>query len=138
MNSCEVNLIMKIIKENADNQYEDFTAACQNNPTYKKAAEICSKYGYRVARDCYVEVYPSGKEYVNFGIMHPGSDSDLPEVYYYGYGNRADFRIQTTSVGSLLVDAHSKWIEAQVAANKMVKDLEQLDLTTLYRLERNE
>ena len=135
---------MEILKESfndelntvveSDDEYEKFSQNCHCNATYKKAQAIAEKYGYRIARDCYVEVTESGKKYINFAVMNPDSSTYRPVINYSGYGNNKTFSIQTTAVGSLSVDEHSQYIADITAANKMVRELEQLDLSTLYTI----
>lgn len=119
--------------------YERFKAACQSNTTYKAAAAICKKYGYRLVPCCYVETLASGAPSITFGIVPPPSSSYLPEIFYYGFGFNGvkTFRIQTSSYGSLELDEHQKWLDAQIGAHKMVAELAALDLTTLYKVEES-
>lgn len=130
---------MKIKKvESVDDQaYEAFKDACQANETYKAVAAICSKYGYKPNAICCVEVRDGGKLDVDFGVVPSPTNRYLPEVYYLEYGKDKSFKIQTSSFGSLDLEEHKKWMESQVYAHKLVEELSQLDLTTLYRYESN-
>lgn len=114
--------------ESSDDSYEQFLRDCQSNATYKKAVSIAKKYGYTVAPLCYVETY-GRKKVVNFSFIYDRSEY-RPEIRYSSKSGR--FEIQTTAYGSLSIEEHDKFVEAVVNANKMVKKLSKLDLTTLY------
>jgi hypothetical protein len=112
--------------ESADD-YADFKKAAQANPTYKKAAGICKKYGFDLAELAYVS--PGG--YVNFRVI---SDSKKfqPDIYYgSSFGGKAKFEIQTVSFGALDLKEYPKFLEACENAYKMVQELNKLDLSTL-------
>ena len=65
-------------------------------------------------------------------------DSYSPEIYYgSSFGKEPAFSIQTTAYGSMNIKEHDKFVEAVVSANKMVKELSKLDLTTLYEYKRD-
>lgn len=115
----------------SDDRYQNFIKACQSNATYKKAQAIAKKYGYSLSPLCYVETFGS-KKHVNIGFENQ-REGYKPEIYYgSSFGKPQEFEIQTTSYGSLSIAEHDKFIEAVTNANKMVKELSKLDLTTLY------
>lgn len=113
---------------------DDFTSSCQRNKVYIKAKKICEKYGYQILPECYVTVGASGKETIHFGIFPPDHDSALPIIYCKECEGKQHFKIQTKYEGALSISSHTKYLEAATAANKMVKELQQLDFKNLYRV----
>ena len=112
----------------------DFTSSCQSNKVYIKAKKICEKYGYQIIPECYVKVEASGKETIHFGIFPPDHDSILPIIYCSECEGKQNFKIQTRSEGALSISSHTKYLEAAIAANKMVQELQQLDFKNLYKV----
>ena len=117
-------------------EYEMFIKNCQNNPTYKKACAIAKKYGYDVAELCYVEKIGNTKK-VYFGFNYD-TNKYKPEITYNTLGNNQGFMVQTSSYGKLDIKEHTKFLEEITNANKMVKELSKLDLTTLYEYSEEE
>lgn len=122
--------MIKAGRLNESSDYQNLKEDCRNNPTYKKCAAICKKYGYELTPLCYVEEGKTGKKYINFGIMMPGRDSYLPEISY----SRNRFLIQTTAYGSLELNEYTNFIKAATAAQKMVEELSKIDLTKLHTI----
>lgn len=119
--------------------FEDFKKKCQANPTYKKAAAIAKKYGYRIADACYVDVAKNGNKFISFNVAAVDRRSYHPEIYYNAkYGNNYEFEIQTTAYGSMDLEEHTKFIKGVTDAHNMVAELSELDLTTLYETPMDE
>lgn len=120
------------MNESSDNDYQEFKKKCQANPTYKKAAAIAKKYGYRIADACYVDVAKNGNKFISFNVAAVDRRSYHPEIYYNAkYGNNYEFEIQTTAYGSMVLEEHTKFIKGVTDAHNMVAELSKLDLTTL-------
>lgn len=109
----------------------------QNNETYKKAKAIAEKYGYEIQKACYVSVYPDGTKYINFGVDENSDDRFSPAVYFDNFFEHPTFAIQTVSYGFLEVNKYAYFIERVTAAYNMVKELDKLDLYTLYQYEED-
>ena len=108
------------------NGYADFKKAAQANPTYKKAAEICKKYGFDLAEICYVS-----NGCIVFKVISDKKKFQ-PEIYYSSsFGSEYKFEIQTTAYGSLDLKEYPKFLDACNSAYKMCLELDKLDLTTL-------
>lgn len=110
----------------AVDDYADFKKAAQANPTYKKAAGICKKYGFDLAELCYVR-----DGYIEFRVISDRKKFQ-PEIYYSSsFGSKPKFEIQTIAYGSLDLKEYSKFLDACNSAYKMCQELDKLDLTTL-------
>ena len=127
------------MNESSDNDYQEFKKKCQANPTYKKAAAIAKKYGYRIADACYVDVAKNGNKFISFNVAAVDRRSYHPEIYCSAaYGNDYEFKIQTTAYGTMTLDEHTEFIKGVTDAHNMVAELSELDLTTLYKIPMDE
>lgn len=126
----------KVNEADENKSYEEFIKKCQDNPTWQKVNNICNKYGYHLSPLSYVEVYPSGKEKISLNIISNEENRYNPEIFYSSkFGQDPVFAIKTSSYGSLVLEEHAKFIEAVTNAHNMIKEIEKIDLTTLYKTE---
>lgn len=137
MNKLEESLNEDESEEESENKdYKEFISKCMENPTWKKIDAICNKYHYRLAPASYVEVYPSGKKYIRINIYPDRSDRYAPDIYfgYDGFGPNVlpEFKIQTSSFGSMSLGEHDKYLAAVTSANNMIREIQDIDLYTLY------
>lgn len=121
-------LNMKILKNEAASNRQEFVTRTHNNPTYKKMKSICDKYGYELCRAYWANY---GDAVVN--IRPCGDGKYAPEVYAptERYGSTSSWEIETVSYGSLSIDEFDEFQEANDRAYHMVKELSNIDLTTL-------
>lgn len=117
----------------AESDNNDFKQEVKNNPINKKIKQIANKYGY-VAKETYLTSYG--------GIqcsIYPKDHSDYhPDVYIDRYfdedkAGKIDFRIQTTSYGSISVSDYSEYLKACEDAYNMLSEIEKLDLNKLVK-----
>ena len=126
----------KVNEADENESYEEFIKKCQDNSTWQRVNNICNKYGYNLAPLSYVEVYPSGKEKISLNIISNRENRYNPEIFYNSkFGQDPVFEIQTISYGSLVLEEHAKFIEAVTNAHNMIKEIEKIDFTTLYKTE---
>lgn len=117
---------MKILKNESLSDRQEFVKRAYSNSTYNKMKSICDKYGYELGLaywanydDAVVHIRPRGEYY--------------PEVYppETWMDKKEPWKIMTTSYGSLSIDEFEKFNEANNRAYNMVKELSNIDLTTL-------
>lgn len=120
---------MKILKSEAASNGQKFVTRVHNNPTYKKMKSICDKYGYELGLAYWANY---GDAVVNIR-PRPGDDEYAPEVYppRRGWGRKTSWEIQTSSYGSLSIDEFEKFQKANDRVYHMVKELSNIDITTL-------
>ena len=128
--SNEVDALIKTLSsrrlnEATSNEVE-FINAVQANPTYKKAAAICKKYGYQIARSCYVR---SG--YIVFNVLEDRKKMQPSIQYDPLFGGSTKFKIATISYGSLNLEEYSQFLDSCNSAYKMCQELSKLDLSQL-------
>lgn len=115
---------------------EEFKQEIKNNSVNKKIKQIADKYGY-VAKETFLYWYGgihcsiSPKDYNDF---HPevtiSSDLDDDSV--------VEYRIQTTSYGSLSLDDYKEFLKCCDDAYNMMKEISELDLTKLAKEVKSE
>lgn len=117
----------RILHQEAADERKEFVHRVYNNPNYKKMKAICDKYGYELGiaywtnyDEAYINIYPREGEY-------------LPEVYppQVWMSKKEPWKVMTTSYGSLSIDEFEKFINSNKRASEMIKELSQIDLTTL-------
>lgn len=119
--------------------------AMRENATFKEMAKICEKYGYELNRAFLRKLGSINQKVVEIGIKEKeGKDicNFTPRVYYsneFILDSNIDeyfFEIQTTSYGALKKEEYKEFLQAQQNAIQLVEELEKLDLSTLYTIER--
>lgn len=119
---------MKVLEDNNNvTARKEFIKRAYNNNTYKKMKSIGNKYGYDIGLAYYAS-------YDDFSINISRGDNRgrfLPEVYPPSLYYKEDWKVQTTSYGSLSFDEFEEFIKQQQNAFSMIKELKKLDLTTL-------
>ncbi len=121
--------------ESADNN--DFKQAVKNNPINKKIKQIADKYGY-VAKETFLTSYGG----IQCSIYPKAHNDYHPDVYidkYYDVDDsgKIDFRIQTTSYGSISVSDYSEFLKACEDAYNMLSEIKKLDLSKLTKAPKN-
>lgn len=122
----------KSLQEDASDRRSEM----QSNPTYKKMADICKKYGYDL-RSAFIGSHNS----VIIEITSDRSNRYLPDIYFDGvsFGEvKNEFRVQTTSYGALDIEEHMQFVSAVTNAHNMVVELGKTDFDSLYRLEKRD
>lgn len=109
------------------NDHEKFLQNCQTNQTYKKAKKIVEKYGYKLSPGAHINEY---KRIEDFIIINDKTNYK-PDIYCDGSGK---FSFQTIAYGKLSFDHYQKFVEASTNAYNMCKELNKLDLYTLYQI----
>lgn len=106
--------------------------AQDNNGRYERDIYVIGNY--QVIRD--LSIYESGKTHERFGI-NPNREMDyIPEIYFnysiFGDDNEREFKIQTTSYGSLsavdiqkVIDGYNEAVEVvNILTDKFLKQEE--------------
>ena len=119
---------MKILKLESNSDRQEFVKRAYNNSTYKKMKAICEKYGYTIGL-----AYWANYDDAFINIRPHGDNEYAPEVYppQVWIGKKEPWKIMTTSYGSLSIDDFEKFNEANNRAYNMIKELSNIDLTTL-------
>lgn len=126
------------INEAEKSDIESIKKDMQSNSTYKKAKSIVEKYGYEIDPYCFVDVR-KGNKFIKFNVE--GNERFDPEIHFQrkSWGEDGyEFKIQTTSYGSLTIEEYATFLVRVTAAYNMVKELDKLDLFTLYEYQREE
>lgn len=114
-----------------DTNKQDFIKKSRENATYKKMEKLASSHGYKLGLAYWaswdgtvINLNPESGSYFS---------EYLPEIYPPDYtsSNDTDWRIQTTSYGSLDSVEFEKFIQANDNAYKLVESLSKIDLKTL-------
>ena len=122
---------MKILNLKESNAKSDFIKKSRENATYKKMEKLASSHGYKLGLAYWASWDGT--------VIHLNPESGsyfseyLPEIYPPDYtsSNGTDWRIQTTSYGSLDSVEFEKFIQANDDAYKLVEELSKIDLRTL-------
>jgi hypothetical protein len=133
---------VKVLNEESYGNRSNFRKDMTENSSFKEMSKICSKYGYFL-RAAYNDRYTSGESvYTTISLCADESANEyLPEIYYEDVGSSFvvkpvfEFRIQTTSYGSLGAEDYSKFTKACTAAYNLVNELSKIDFSTLYTID---
>lgn len=119
---------MKILMNESDNDRKEFVKRAYNNSTYKQMKSICDKYGYELGL-----AYWANYDDAVVNIRPRGDNEYAPEVYpsEAWTDKKEPWKVMTTSYGSLSIDEFEKFNEANNRAYNMIKELSNIDLTTL-------
>lgn len=108
--------------------FEDFKDIMNNNEAYVKMKNIADKYGYFIS-SAFIQ---NNKVHIN--IYKCNGKRFIPDVYFKSSTldkPTSEFRIMTTSYGSLNMDDYEKFIKCVNNAYNMVSELEKIDTSKL-------
>lgn len=113
--------------------FEEFKDVLNNNETYVKMRNIADKYGYFIS-SAFIH-----NNRVEINIYKCCGKRFIPDVYFNSANLDnpiSEFRIQTTSYGSLNMKEYSEFIECVNNAYKMVNELEKIDTLKLPNFDK--
>lgn len=119
--------MVRLIKEG-----NSFTDTITANPTWQMVNRIVKGYGYEFDPYARVEVYNSGKRVLE-SIAFTTVDEELPDIDVTTDGFNLEFEINpNTSITSLNVDEYTDFVNKLVGVTDMIKELNDIDFSTLY------
>lgn len=112
--------------------FEEFKDVLNNNETYVKMRNIADKYGYFIS-SAFIH-----NNRVEINIYKCCGKRFIPDVYFNSStldNPTSEFRIMTTSYGSLNMDDYEEFIQCVNNAYNMVSELEKIDTSKLPNLD---
>lgn len=122
---------MKILEFNVldNSDYEEFINNSQNNETFKQMFKLCEQYGYTLKTAYYSKLSNTAE----IEIESKGDNKYLPEIIAPRYLNTDVWAVQVNDAnGEHTFAEYERLILALEDAYKLIDELSQLDLSTLY------
>lgn len=122
---------MKILEFNEadNNDYEEFIINFQNNETFKQMSKLCKQYGYTLETAYYSKLSNTAE----IEIVIAGDNKYLPEIIAPKSLKTDVWSVQVNNAnGEHSFAEYERLILALEDAYRLIDELSQLDLSTLY------
>lgn len=125
--------MLKIINEDVSSEeYEKQFKDAANHPTFKKMRKLCADHGYVLEYAFLKKFSEDGKGYPNIRISKESKDNKyLPRIFAPNRVEGVQWKVDTTSYGSLDSTNMTQLATAYKSAAELVEELEKIDLNDL-------
>ena len=116
--------MLKVVRESEENQIP-------HNDTVSEMEEICKKHGYALYYAYNNQFKKDGKLYITVSIIDPENKRLRPGVFGPSCDAKVEYKVQTSSYGSLKESEYEEYVGYCQDALAMIKELSKVDHSKL-------